>query len=221
MAVCEWDWSNMRWLKREINFFLILLLGMSHGFIILTWRKTTEHAIQAHLVSSPEKNSKLCRLPARFFWLFFGTHKEFTWQNFWKLGILSIQLGTMKQSKNLRQRVCLVRGLTSQILLVSDNARLHTARTTIEALETLKFEVLSHPPYSSDLAPSDYHSFLHLKRDLKGTHFTSDDEVKQAVTSWNKELLNSSLTACVNLFYFGKNVLNDKATMSKNKYVNL
>jgi hypothetical protein len=29
------------------------------------------------------------------------------------------------------------------------------------------------------------------------------------------------LTACVNLFYVGKNVLNDKATMSKNKYVNL
>jgi hypothetical protein len=36
----------------------------------------------------------------------------------------------------------------------------------------------------------------------------------------NKEL-NSSLTACVNLFYVGKNVLNDKATMSNNKYVNL
>ena len=37
----------------------------------------------------------------------------------------------------------------------------------------------------------------------------------------NKELLNSSLTARVNLFYVGKNVLNDKVTMSKNKYVNL
>jgi hypothetical protein len=29
------------------------------------------------------------------------------------------------------------------------------------------------------------------------------------------------LTACVHLFYVWKNVLNDKATMSKNKYVNL
>ena len=52
---------------------------------------------------------------------------------------------------------------------------------------TLKFEVLSHPPYSPDLAPSDFHFFPHLKRDLKGTHFTSDDEVKQAVTSWIKQ----------------------------------
>jgi hypothetical protein len=29
------------------------------------------------------------------------------------------------------------------------------------------------------------------------------------------------LTASVNLFYVGNSVLNDKATMSKNKYVNL
>ena len=103
-----------------------------------------------------------------------------------------------------------------------DNARPLTARATTEVLETQKFKVLSHPPYKPDLSPSDFLSFPHLKRDLNGTHFTSDDEVKQAVTSWiEKELLNSSLTACLNLFYFGKNVLNDKVTMSKNKYVNL
>jgi transposase len=68
-------------------------------------------------------------------------------------------------------------------LLLHDNARPHTAYATIEALETLKFEVLSRPPYSPDLAPSDFHFFPHLKRALKGTHFTSDNEVKQAVTS--------------------------------------
>jgi transposase len=107
-----------------------------------------------------------------------------------------------------------------RILLLHDNARPHTARAAIDALEMLKFEVLSHPPYSPDLAPSDFHFFPHLKRDLKRTHFTSDDEVKQAVT-WIKQLLNSSLTACVNLFYVGKNVLKDKANTSKNKYVNL
>jgi transposase len=57
----------------------------------------------------------------------------------------------------------------------------------IDALEPLKFEVLSHLPYSPDLAPSNFHFIPHLKRDLKGTHFTSDDEVKQAVTSWIKQ----------------------------------
>jgi histone-lysine N-methyltransferase SETMAR len=72
-------------------------------------------------------------------------------------------------------------------LLLHDNARPHTARATIDAVETLKFEVLSYPPYSPDLEPSDFHFFPHLKRDLKGTHFTSDDEVKQAVSSWIKQ----------------------------------
>ena len=52
---------------------------------------------------------------------------------------------------------------------------------------TLKFEVLSHPSYSPDLGPSDFHFFPHLKMDLKGAHFTSDDEVKQAVMSWIKQ----------------------------------
>jgi len=89
--------------------------------------------------------------------------------------------------KNLWWRVCRVRGSTSRVLLLHDNARPHTARATNDALETLKFEVLSHLPYSPDLAPSDFHFFPHLKRDLKGIHFTSDDEVKQAVTLWIKQ----------------------------------
>ena len=106
--------------------------------------------------------------------------------------------------------------------MLHDNARTHTARATIDALETLKFEVLSHPPYSPDLAPNDFHFFPHLKRDLKGTHFTSDDEVKQAVTSWIKQRTPEFfIDGMRKLVYVGKNVLNDKATMSKNKYVNL
>jgi len=89
--------------------------------------------------------------------------------------------------KNLRRRVCLVRRSTSPILLLHNNARPHTARAMIDTVGTLKFEILSHSPYNPDLAPSDFHFFPHLKWDLKGTHFTSDDEVKQAVKSWIKQ----------------------------------
>ena len=124
--------------------------------------------------------------------------------------------------KNLRRRLCGVRGSTSRMLLLNGNARPHTARATIDALEMLKFEVLSHPPYSPDLGPSDFISFLTSRGISRGL-------ISPQMMKWsklwrrgsNKELLNSSLTACVNLFYVGKNVLNVKATMSKNKYVNL
>jgi transposase len=59
--------------------------------------------------------------------------------------------------------------------------------STEEALRNLKFDPIPHPPYSPDLAPCDFYFFPLLKRDLKGNHYTSDDEVKAAVKSWIRE----------------------------------
>ena len=42
----------------------------------------------------------------------------------------------------------------------------------------------NHPPYSLDLAPSDYHLFPGLKNQLKGRHFSSDAEVIPAAKTW-------------------------------------
>ncbi|KAJ4444277.1 hypothetical protein ANN_06069 [Periplaneta americana] len=39
-------------------------------------------------------------------------------------------------------------------------------------------------PYSPDLAPGDFHLFLHLKKFLGGQRFDDDDEVKTAVQEW-------------------------------------
>ncbi|UYV63884.1 hypothetical protein LAZ67_2005884 [Cordylochernes scorpioides] len=49
--------------------------------------------------------------------------------------------------------------LSRKVLLVHDNARPHAARTTQTLLENLKWEIFTHPPYSPDLAPSDFHLF--------------------------------------------------------------
>jgi len=71
--------------------------------------------------------------------------------------------------------------LSKGIVLLHDNARPHTAAHTVETLQKPKFEVLAHPPYSPDLAPSDYHLFGPLKKALRGRRFTSDQEMKIAV----------------------------------------
>jgi histone-lysine N-methyltransferase SETMAR len=42
----------------------------------------------------------------------------------------------------------------------------------------------SPPPYSPDLAPSDFHLFLHLKKFLAGQRFNNDEDVKRAVQKW-------------------------------------
>ena len=41
----------------------------------------------------------------------------------------------------------------------------------------LSFELLPHPPYSPDLAPSDYYLFVDLKKMLQGKRFYSNEEV--------------------------------------------
>jgi histone-lysine N-methyltransferase SETMAR len=41
-----------------------------------------------------------------------------------------------------------------------------------------------HPAHSPDLAPSDFHLFLHLKEHLAGQKFHEDEEVKIEVTAW-------------------------------------
>ena len=40
---------------------------------------------------------------------------------------------------------------------------------------------MDHPPYSPDLAPRDFHLFLHLKKFLGGMRFDDDDDLIDAV----------------------------------------
>ena len=47
------------------------------------------------------------------------------------------------------------------------------------AISTAGFELLDHPPYSPDLAPSDYRLFPKLKEHLRGKKFSFDNEVMQ------------------------------------------
>ena len=77
------------------------------------------------------------------------------------------------------------RGLLSKsVVLLHDNARPHIAAHTAETLRKLKFKVMAHPPYSPDLAPSDYHLFGPLEKAIRGRRFTSDHEVKKAGHAW-------------------------------------
>ncbi|GFW15245.1 hypothetical protein TNCV_173901 [Trichonephila clavipes] len=58
--------------------------------------------------------------------------------------------------------------LSKGILLLHDNVRPYTSRTTPELMESFGREVLDHAPYSPDLAPSDLHRFPYLKQSWRG-----------------------------------------------------
>jgi histone-lysine N-methyltransferase SETMAR len=60
-----------------------------------------------------------------------------------------------------------------------DNARPHTARTTKELLNSYSWKVLPQPPYSPDIAPSDFHLFLSLQNALNGQTFPNQNELEE------------------------------------------
>ena len=60
------------------------------------------------------------------------------------------------------------------IILHHDNARPHVAIPVKNYLENSGWEVLSDPPYGSDLASSGYHLFRSMQNALTGIRFTSE-----------------------------------------------
>ena len=54
----------------------------------------------------------------------------------------------------------------------------------MDAEERNGYDLILHPAYSPDLAPSDFILFLNLKKDIRGCHFWYDEEVMTAVEEW-------------------------------------
>jgi len=74
--------------------------------------------------------------------------------------------------------------VTKGVLFLHNNAPAHRALATQKKLAYQDFQCLDHPPNSPDVAPSDYHLFPGLKKQLNGHHFLSNTEVIAAAETW-------------------------------------
>lgn len=90
----------------------------------------------------------------------------------------------MRLSQALKEKRPQYQERHDKVILQHDNARPHVAAPVKTYLQTLKWEVLPHPPYSPDIAPSDYHLFRSMAHDLAGQQFRSSDEVKIWLDAW-------------------------------------
>jgi histone-lysine N-methyltransferase SETMAR len=61
-------------------------------------------------------------------------------------------------------------------LVHADNARLHTAKLSTQYFNENRMKSAPHPPYSPDLAPSDFYLFGYVKRCLVGLSFEGVDQ---------------------------------------------
>ena len=75
--------------------------------------------------------------------------------------------------RRLRQEIARKRRgkLTRGDLLLQGNAPTHKSQVAMTAATECGLEVIPHPPYFPDIAPSDCYLFPKLKSNLRGTQF--------------------------------------------------
>ncbi len=86
-----------------------------------------------------------------------------------------------KQLQNVKVALQAKRPERHKVRLLHDNARPHVSKVTRRKLEELGWQVLAHPPYSPDLAPSDYHLFRSLRHHLSEKHLDDEEQLKSDV----------------------------------------
>ena len=69
-----------------------------------------------------------------------------------------------------------------KFILLQDSASAHTSNLAAEYFHKVDMDLLSHPPYSPDLAPCDFWAFPHLKKIIRGHRFLSLDDLKVEVS---------------------------------------
>ena len=71
-----------------------------------------------------------------------------------------------------------------KVFCCNRTTRVHTCKVAMDAVERNGYELIPHPAYLPDLAPSDFFLFPNLEKDICGLHFRSDEEVVTTVEEW-------------------------------------
>ena len=168
--LCQTSEQLLEFCRRDRSDFLSGAIG-DHGLnlVILLWPgdKTTNTGVATWRLTPPQKNpsakirwkcSRLDVLGSRRHpphWLSFKGSYYQRW-------VLPISAGTI--GGHFERKTPLRVEVTKGALFLHDNAPAHRALATQKKLAYLCFQCLDHPPYSPDLALSDYHLFPGLKK---------------------------------------------------------
>jgi histone-lysine N-methyltransferase SETMAR len=68
-----------------------------------------------------------------------------------------------------------------KLLVHANNARPHTAKSSAQCFNENRMKSALHPPYSLELAPSDFYLFGYVKKCLTGLSFQDTDQLLAAI----------------------------------------
>jgi len=74
------------------------------------------------------------------------------------------RLQLIRLSRALREKRPEYEQRHNKVILLHDNARPYVTKVVKKYLETLKWDVLPHPPYSPNIAPSDFWLFRRMQQ---------------------------------------------------------
>jgi transposase len=79
-----------------------------------------------------------------------------------------------------------------------DNALSHTAMAVQQFLAKNNIPIVSYPPYSPDLAPSDFWLFATLKMGLRGRRFATVEDMKENADARLRAIKKEDFYQCYN-----------------------
>ena len=141
----------------------------------LAWLRSNERRLQ-----KPVQDCYVRKVMVIVFWDSQGVvHREFMADG---RGInAAAYLQTMR---DLREKIRCRRGQLwrhQSFWIHHDGAPVHHSALVWQFLANTNTKILPHPPYSPDLAPSDYFLFNRLKKSMRGEVFQSVEELKRCV----------------------------------------
>ena len=151
----------------------------------------------------PKTQTSACKVLASIFWDVQGI-----------LFLDYLEKGrTIKSEYHIALLMCLKEEIAKKLLPTKkkvffheDNAPCHKSIATMTKIHKLHFELLLHPPYSLDLAPSNYWLFADLKKMFQRKRFNSNKEVILETEAKDKvinkkgiELLEKRWNQCITL----------------------
>jgi len=184
---CELSEQLLELFRRDPNYFLSRLVTMDETWLHHYDPETKQPSVEwQHNGSDRPQKIRVQKSPGKVLASIFGDQDGIFLTDYLPKG-QSINAeyysSLLVQLKDILKEKC--RGkVTKWVLFLHYNAPAQRALATQKKLAYLGFQCLDHPPYSPDLAPSDYHLFPGLKNQLTGRHSSSYLEVIAAVKTW-------------------------------------
>ena len=171
--------------RQKIEPFFDRILTCDEKWIMYSNSKRTHHWLSTN--DCVPQTSKRQIMQKKLLLCVWWTSEGIIHHEFLKVGetitadIYCNQLDRVQEELLIKQPALVNR---KKILFLQDNARPHVAKMTLHKIAELQWEIMSHPPYSPDLSPTDFHLFLSLDNHMKNREFINEGDIKNEVNKF-------------------------------------